>query len=124
MPENISLAGAINNESLSDQDQLALIKGELNRIVASFRDIMAEIDILQEDVAWKCAQDRQRIAALERVVPQPRQKARVEILRSLFVANGGKMLAKDARKQIRLSRILQPVSWAIKEKQLCMIDNY
>jgi hypothetical protein len=65
MPENISLAGAINNESLSDQDQLALIKGELNRIVASFRDIMAEIDILQEDVARERAQDLQRIAALE-----------------------------------------------------------
>jgi len=59
-----SIAAAINNESLSDQDQLVLTRGELNRIVASaFRDIMVEIDVLREDVAREHAQDRQRIAA-------------------------------------------------------------
>jgi hypothetical protein len=31
--------------------------------------------------------------------PQPMQKDRAEILRALLVANGGKMLAKDARKR-------------------------
>jgi hypothetical protein len=36
--------------------------------------------------------------------PQPLQKDRGEILRALLVANGGKMLAKDARKKMRLSR--------------------
>jgi uncharacterized protein YigA (DUF484 family) len=36
--------------------------------------------------------------------PQPLQKDRAEILRALVVANGGKMLAKDARKKMRLSR--------------------
>lgn len=31
--------------------------------------------------------------------PQPLQKDRGEILRALFVANGGKMLAKDAERR-------------------------
>jgi hypothetical protein len=34
--------------------------------------------------------------------PQPMQKDRAEILRALLVANGGKMLAKDARQKMHL----------------------
>ena len=36
--------------------------------------------------------------------PQPLQKDRGEILRALLAANGGKMLATDARKKMHLSR--------------------
>lgn len=36
--------------------------------------------------------------------PQPLQKDRSEILRALLAANGGKMLAKDARQKMHLSR--------------------
>ena len=36
--------------------------------------------------------------------PQPMQKDRAEILRALLVANGGKMLAKDARKKMHLTK--------------------
>ncbi|WP_461459022.1 hypothetical protein [Methanothrix sp.] len=36
--------------------------------------------------------------------PQPMQNDRAEILRALLVANGGKMLAKDARKKMHLSK--------------------
>ena len=39
-----------------------------------------------------------------RRVPQPMQKDRAEILRALLVANGGKMLAKDARKKMHLTK--------------------
>lgn len=35
--------------------------------------------------------------------PQPLQKDRGEILRALLAANGGKMLAKDARRKMHLS---------------------
>jgi uncharacterized membrane protein len=35
---------------------------------------------------------------------QPLQKDRSEILRALLAANGGKMLAKDARQKMHLSR--------------------
>jgi hypothetical protein len=50
------------------------------------------------------ALDRQRIAKLERIEPQPMQKDRGEILRALIAANGGKMLAKDARQKMHLSK--------------------
>lgn len=38
--------------------------------------------------------------------PQPLQRDRGEILRALLAANGGKMLAKDARQKMHLSRSL------------------
>jgi hypothetical protein len=49
-------------------------------------------------------QDRQRLAKLERVEPQPMQKDRGDILRALLAANGGKMLAKDARQKMRMDK--------------------
>jgi hypothetical protein len=36
--------------------------------------------------------------------PQPMQKDRADILRALLVANGGKMLAKDARKKMHIKK--------------------
>ncbi|MCK9404979.1 MAG: hypothetical protein M0Q43_00565 [Methanothrix sp.] len=36
--------------------------------------------------------------------PQPMQKDRADILRSLLVANGGKMLAKDARQKMHIKK--------------------
>jgi len=47
---------------------------------------------------------RQRIAALVRKEPQPMQKDRGAILHALLAANGGKMLAKEARKRMRMSK--------------------
>ena len=38
--------------------------------------------------------------------PQPMQKDRGEILRALLVANGGKMLVKDARQKMHLRKDL------------------
>ena len=49
-------------------------------------------------------QDRQRLARLEKSEPQPLQKDRGDILRALIASNGGKMLAKDARAKMHLSR--------------------
>ena len=50
------------------------------------------------------AQMNQRLAKLERVEPQPMQKDRGDILRALLAANGGKMLAKDARQKMHLGK--------------------
>jgi len=58
----------------------------------------------EETTAGERAYDRQRIAKLERVDPQPLQKDRGEILRALITANGGKMLTKEARKKMHLSK--------------------
>jgi hypothetical protein len=53
-------------------------------------------------LALDIAYDRQRLAKLERIEPQPLQRDRGEILRALLAANGGKMLAKDARQKMHL----------------------
>jgi len=79
----------------------------LLQIVLDLRANMAlkgELEVLQEITARERAYDRQRIAKLERVEPQPLQKDRGEILRALIATNGGKMLAKDARQKMRISK--------------------
>jgi hypothetical protein len=81
---------------------------DLEKIVAAQGELIAALTSTQEqDVNRICldiAYDRQRLAKLERVEPQPMQRDRGEILRALLVANGGKMLAKDARQRMRMSK--------------------
>jgi uncharacterized membrane protein len=78
--------------------------------VHSLRDQIAALEARQaadiERLALDMALDRQRITKLEKVEPQPLQKDRAEILRALIAANGGKMLAKDARQKMHLSKEL------------------
>jgi outer membrane lipoprotein-sorting protein len=83
---------------------------DLEKIVATQGKQIATLTSTQEqDVNRICldiAFDRQRLAKLEMVEPQPMQRDRGEILRALLVANGGKMLAKDARQKMRLDKVL------------------
>ncbi len=80
----------------------------LEDTVASLGVKIAALETTQlEDVDRICldiAYDRQRLAKLEKVEPQPLQKDRAEILRALLVANCGKLLSKDARKKMHLSK--------------------
>ena len=46
----------------------------------------------------------QRLKRLEKVDPQPLQRDRGDVLRALIAANGGKMLAKDARQKMHLGK--------------------
>jgi chromosome segregation ATPase len=57
-----------------------------------------------ERLALEAAYDRQRVAKLEQKEPQPLQKDRGDILRSLIATNGGKMLAKYARLKMHLDK--------------------
>jgi len=82
-----------------------------------------DVDRICLDIAY----DRQRLAKLERVEPQPMQRDRADILRALIAANGGKMLAKDARKKMRLdeatfSRLLDATEEHI-EKRAYHLDK-
>ena len=82
-----------------------------------------DVDMICLDIAY----DRQRLAKLERVEPQPMQRDRADILRALIAANGGKMLAKDARKKMRLdeatfSRLLDATEEHI-EKRAYHLDK-
>ena len=75
---------------------------------AALRAKLASRESLQEqDTTRMCldiAYDRRRLAALEKVEPQPLQRDRGDILRALITANGGKMLAKDARAKMRMDK--------------------
>jgi len=86
------------------QDELS----DLKATVATQNEKIASLESTQEQdtnrICVDIALDRQRIAKLERIDPQPMQKERGEILRALLAANGGKMLSTEARKKMRLSR--------------------
>jgi hypothetical protein len=88
--------------------------------IETYRAILQEvhtlktcIDALQarqnediERLALDIALDRQRLTKLEKIEPQPLQRDRGDILRALIAANGGKMLAKDARQKMHLTKEL------------------
>ena len=78
----------------------AACQDALKSTISSFQE---EILALREEVALERATDRRRIAELERGNIQPMQADRGEILRALLAANGGKMLAKEARHKMHLS---------------------
>ena len=95
--------------------------------IAALRLKVASLESLQEQdtnrICRDIAIDRQRLKRLEKAEPQPLQKDRGEILRALIVANGGKMLAKDARQKMRLdkstfSRLLDTLKDDIESKPL------
>lgn len=91
---------------------LLYLVGELERLKAqvAFQDkkiteIGAKQDEDSERFARDIAYDRQRLTKLEaQPDPTPSQKDRGEILRALLAANGGKMLVKEARKKMHLSK--------------------
>lgn len=88
----ISVFQALLQDIQSLKDQIKLLEGRQNE----------DIERLALDIAY----DRQRLTKLEKVEPQPLQRDRADILRALIAANGGKILAKDARQKMHLSRSL------------------
>jgi len=105
------------------QDEVALLRAT----VARQGEKIAALETTQEEdvnrICLDIAYDRQRLARLEKVEPQPLQRDRGEILRALIAANGGKMLAKDARQKMRMdkgnfSRLLDTLKDDIKVKPL------
>jgi hypothetical protein len=82
----------------------------LEAIVASQNEKIAALETTQlqdiNRISLDIAHDRQRIAQLERGKAQPLQRDRGEILTALIAANGGKILAKDARHKMRMSEQL------------------
>jgi len=101
MSNNTTLAEAINLPN--GPATVLMAASDLTMILSEMKATRTELDALREEVARERAIDRRRIAALEREEPQPMQKDRGEILRALLSANGGKMLAKEARQRMHLS---------------------
>jgi hypothetical protein len=98
----------------SEESVFVLTSGQLQEIIQlATAPILQELQALRasqeadiERLALDIALDRQRLARLEKVEPQPLQKDRGEILRALLAVNGGKMLAKDVRQKMHLSKEL------------------
>ena len=99
-------SGEGGEEPQDGQEGLDQIFQVVQNLRAENVALKRELEAMQEITARERAFDRQRIAKLERVEPQPLQKDRGEILRALIAANGGKMLAKDARKKMHLTKPL------------------
>jgi uncharacterized membrane protein len=72
------------------------------------RALNARLEAIQKDMnslAENQLNQLRLIADIRKVQePQPLQKDRREILRALIAANGGKMLAKEARQKMHLSK--------------------
>jgi hypothetical protein len=91
---------------------LLFLTGEIERLKTHIVFLERKITALElrqdEDcdrIARDIAYDRQRITRLEEPPdPTPSQKDRGEILRALLAANGGKLLVKEARRKMRLSK--------------------
>jgi hypothetical protein len=96
--------------SPSEESVFVLTSSQLQEIIRqATAPILQELQALRalqeadiERLALDIALDRQRLARLEKIEPQPLQRDRGEILRALIAANGGKMLAKDARQKMHL----------------------
>jgi len=105
-----STAARTDFEPPSEESVFVLTSSQLQEIIRqATAPILHELQALNarqeadiERLALDIALDRQRLAKLEKTEPQPLQKDRGEILRALIAANGGKMLAKDARQKMHL----------------------
>lgn len=91
---------------------LLYLVGEVERLKAQvapqdrrITDIEARQDDDYERLSRDIASDRRRLTRLEQPPdPTPSQKDRGDILRALLAANQGKMLVKDARHKMHLSK--------------------
>lgn len=94
--------------SISDYRNIFIQIEKLNDRIAALESHISALDAHQsedmEHLARSIAEDRQRITKLEEPTIQPLQKDRSEILRALIAANGGKMLAKDARAKLKMDK--------------------
>lgn len=82
------------------QDRVESLEGMVSSQGEEIKSLKADTKMDYEDI-----RDLYRhVESLARVEPQPLQKDRGEILRALIMANGGKMLAKEARQKMHLSR--------------------
>ena len=93
----------ISRAVLPLQDRVESMQGMITNLEAKVseleatQDTQGENELIQLRLINDLRKDRE---------PQPLQKDRGEILRALLAANGGKMLAKEARLKMHLSKQL------------------
>ena len=109
LQEIISRAIQPLQAELQDLMEIVALQGEKIAALEATQDTQGENELNMLRLINDLRKDRE---------PQPLQKDRGEILRALLVANGGKMLAKDARKKMRLSRSLFSMLLATMKKDI------
>jgi hypothetical protein len=103
MPEDQLIAELIAKAIRPALDRIS----SLEAIIANMREENAALAATQATLSDNQLIQLRLIGQLRdatRKEPQPTQRDRADILRALLVANGGKMLAKDARKKMHLSK--------------------
>ncbi len=124
MPNKVDLEEINNFPSVppSEEPVFILTAGQLQDIITrAIQPLQDRIESL-ESTAHKDRADFERLRSIHKIFvtqttddlnhifavvekkPQPHQMDRADILRALLAANGGKMLAKDARRKMHLSR--------------------
>ena len=94
-----SFAHVAQQAEVSPEEPIFVLTGsQLQSLIT--KAVQEATEPLYREIAY----DRQRISKLEQREPQPLQRDRGEILRALLAANDGKMLAKEARLKMRLSK--------------------
>ena len=91
------------------EDQLLAELAALRAEVHGLRDKVASIELENTTLSDNQLIQLRLIKQLQEAArrrPQPLQRDRADILRALLAANGGKMLAKDARQKMHLSKQL------------------
>jgi hypothetical protein len=88
---------SLNSRVDALEDRIIQLEGDKTKIEAMQKDMdhLADNQLIQLRLIADLRKDHE---------PQPLQKDRGEILRALLVANGGKMLAKEARKVMHLRK--------------------
>ncbi len=103
MPEDQLLAELIAKAIQPLQDRISTLES----MIVHQEERMAALEASQVTLSDNQLIQLQLIKQLReaaRKEPQPMQKDRAEILRALLVANGGKMLLKDARKRMHIKK--------------------
>ncbi len=97
------LAEPIEAAPQSLQDRISYLEG----IIVQLKEENAAMAATQATLSDNQLIQLQLIKQLREAIrrePQPMQKDRAEILRALLAANGGKMLAKDARQKMHIKK--------------------
>ena len=97
------LAEPIEAAPQSLQDRISYLESIIVQLKEENAAMAARQDHLIENQEIQLRLINQLRAGARRE-PQPTQKDRAEILHALLAANGGKMLAKEARKKMHLSK--------------------
>ena len=87
------------------QDRISILEGTIAKLQAENAALAAtQAHLIENQEIQHKLIGQLREAARRK--PQPTQQDRAEILRALLAANGGKMLAKDARQKMHMRKDL------------------